>query len=136
MTGPDAIVGQLSAWWPEPGALLRWNVEEFPTGLTVELERETGDDVWRQRHFIQLEERRVVREQAYSARPQARARSDADAPLPPGLDVVEREPLTHPGQSGNRLERVRLRDGKSLVLKHLVPGGDWTCRGRRTKGVN
>ena len=58
LTGPEAIVAQLRAWWPEPGTLLRWNVEEFPTGLTVELERETGDEVWRQRHFFQLERKR------------------------------------------------------------------------------
>jgi hypothetical protein len=75
-----------------------------------------------------------VREQAYSARPQARAKSDVEAPLPPGLDVVAREPLTHPGQSGNRLERVRLRDGQSLVLKHLVPGGDWIAQGTKDEG--
>ena len=134
LKGPDAIVAQLTAWWPEPGAVLRWNVEEFPTGLTVELERETGDEVWRQRHFFQLEGKRIVREQAYSARPQARAKSDVEAPLPPGLDVVAREPLTHPGQSGNRLERVRLRDGTALVLKHLVPGGDWIAQGTKDEG--
>jgi len=134
LTGPDAIVGLLAEWWPEPGALLRWTVEEFPTGLTVELERETGDEVWRQRHFFQLEGERVVREQAYSARPQARGRSDVEVALPPGLDVVAREPLTHPGQSGNRLERVRLRDGTALVLKHLFPGGDWIAQGTKDEG--
>lgn len=134
LTGPDAIVALLSAWWPEPGALLRWNVEEFPTGLTVELERETGDEVWRQRHFFQLEDERVVREQAYSARPQARARSDVEAPLPPGLEVVAREPLTHPGQSGNRIERVRLRSGDALVLKHLFPESDWLAQVTKDEG--
>jgi hypothetical protein len=134
VTGPEAIVAQLAAWWPAPGELFRWNVDEFPEGLTVEFERETGDDVWRQRHFLQLRDGLVVREQAYSARPQSRAKSTVDVALPPGLDVVARESLTHPGQSGNRLERVRVRDGTSFVLKHLFPEEDWVAQGSRDEG--
>jgi hypothetical protein len=124
LEGGDAIVDQLGAWWPTPGRLLRWEVEACTSGMTVELEREVGDDLRRQRHFVQLEGGVVVRQQAYAARPQGRGKAAVPPPLPPGYDVVERVLLTHPGQSGNSIERIVLRDGTKLVLKHLVPG-DW-----------
>jgi hypothetical protein len=54
--------------------------------------------------------------------------------VPSGLDVVEHEPLTHPGQSGDSLERVRLRDGTTRLLKHLEPEGDWIAQGSRDQG--
>ena len=128
LTGPDAIVAQLSSWWPEPGDLLRWSVDEFPGGLIVEFERTVDGGAWRQRQFLSCADGKVVRQLVYSGRPQT---AGALAPLPPDLDVVEREPLTHHGQSGNAVERVRLRDGTRLVLKHLRPEGDWLAQGTR-----
>ena len=132
--GGEAVAELLAEWWTTPGRLARWDVETFPSGLVVEFEREVGDDLWRQRHFIQLSGGLVARHQAYAARPQGRARAAVADPLPPGYDVVEREPLTHPGQSGNRLERIRLADGRTLVLKHLAPAGDWIAEGTHDAG--
>jgi len=48
--------------------------------------------------------------------------------------VVEREPLTHPGQSANRLERIRLADGRTFVLKHLAVEPDWLAAGTGDEG--
>jgi phosphotransferase family enzyme len=132
--GGEAVAALLTGWWPTPGRLTRWDLEEFPSGVVVEFEREVGDDLWRQRHFLTLEGGLVVRHHAYAARPQGRGKVTVEGPLPPGYDVVEREPLTHPGQSGNRLERIRARDGTTFVLKHLVPEGDWIAEGTRDEG--
>jgi hypothetical protein len=44
-------------------------------------------------------------------------------------DVVERAPLAAAdGRSGSLLERVVLADGRSLVVKHVLDGGDWIMR--------
>ena len=43
--------------------------------------------------------------------------------------ATSRQPLTgHSGMSGSRLEMVELDDGQRLVLKHMVPRGDWQMR--------
>ncbi|MFC4786873.1 phosphotransferase family protein [Nocardioides sp. MAHUQ-72] len=42
-------------------------------------------------------------------------------------DVVERRAFSgHEGKSGAGLERVRLADGRALVVKRVVPGADFT----------
>jgi hypothetical protein len=133
LTGGDAIVAQLATWWPGPGELLRWQVDEPSCGLTIELERTVEGGVRRQRQFVQLERGRVVRHQVYSARPQ----SALGAPPPSAVaerllsdlgDVVGREPLTHSGQAGGWIERVAFADGRSVVLKQVVPERDFQGR--------
>jgi hypothetical protein len=42
--------------------------------------------------------------------------------------VVERVPLAADGKSGATLERVRLADGRWLVVKHVDPKDDWIAR--------
>jgi hypothetical protein len=39
--------------------------------------------------------------------------------------VVERHPMVTDGKSGALLERVRLADGRTLVVKHVDGGRDW-----------
>jgi hypothetical protein len=39
--------------------------------------------------------------------------------------VVERHPMVTDGKSGALLERVRLADGRTLVVKHVDGGSDW-----------
>lgn len=130
LSGPNAIVAQFGAWWPKPGRLLRWSVDEFASGLTVEFERETdGGRVWRQRQFIQFDEGRIVRHQVYSARPQSAVEAPPPSPLAAQLlaevgDVVSIEPLVHAGQAGGWIERARLADGRSVVVKRVLPERD------------
>lgn len=46
-----------------------------------------------------------------------------------GEHVVDREPLAaEGGMSGSVIERVTLRDGRELVHKRVVRGGDWISR--------
>lgn len=49
--------------------------------------------------------------------------------------VVERSPLsTEGGLSGNRIERVRLRDGRELIHKRVNPDEDWISRATGDRG--
>lgn len=42
--------------------------------------------------------------------------------------IVRRQPLDSAGNSGNLIERVTMRDGRSLVLKRVSPDWDWMSR--------
>jgi hypothetical protein len=56
----------------------------------------------------------------------------SDGSLTP--QVVERSPLELAGASGNRLERVTLRDGRELILKRVSPEWDWITRATNDRG--
>lgn len=51
-----------------------------------------------------------------------------------GSPAVGREPLPS-GKSGARLERVRLADGRSVIVKWMRPRGDWQMRATRDPGI-
>ena len=122
VVGPEAIGRQLRAWWPGSGVFTRWDVSTFPSGLTIEFERRAGGALQRQRQFLQVREGRIVRHQAYCARPQGGEPEELpdDAPVAAARrlsEIAGREPLTHAGQSGTSLERIVLVDGRRLVVK-------------------
>lgn len=48
--------------------------------------------------------------------------------------VVARTPVTARGASGNPLEKVRLRDGRELLCKHVSPEWDWLSRATGDRG--
>jgi phosphotransferase family enzyme len=137
VTGSEAVVAQLSEWWGGRGELTRWDESEFPSGLTIEFERRADGALARQRHFVQTVGSRIVRHQAYCARPHG---ATAEPPEDVAADAVRalgeidrREPLTHAGQSGNSLERLVLSDGRRLVVKR-VTGEDWVSRATHDDG--
>jgi phosphotransferase family enzyme len=137
VTGPDAVVAQLGAWWPGSGELTRWDEAEFPSGLTIEFERRADHGLARQRQFIQTFGGRIVRHQAYCARPHGTTGEPPEDVAGDAIralgEVVRREPLTHPGQSGNSLERLVLADGRLLVVKRIT-GDDWISRATHDDG--
>ena len=143
LNGPAAICDRFREWWPSGGRLLRWQTTIFSSGVTIEFERSSlpaqGPNSWRQRHFLQTRNARIVRHQVYCARPQnspalASESAVVDESLARlGSEVVSREPLIHSGQSGNTLERVILADGRSLVVKQVRAGGDWISRATRDR---
>jgi hypothetical protein len=130
-TGSDAVVAQLSDWWRGRGELTRWDESGFPSGLTIEFERHATGALVRQRHFIQTVGGRIVRHQAYCARPHGVTIAPLDDVAADAVRAVgeidTREPLTHAGQSGTGLERIVLADGRRLVVKRLT-GEDWVSR--------
>jgi hypothetical protein len=135
--GSEAVVAQLGEWWHGRGELTRWDESAFPSGLTIEFERHADGALARQRHFIQTVEGRIVRHQAYCARPHGATvepleDAAADAARAGG-EIDRREPLTHAGQSGTGLERIVLADGRQLVVKRLT-GEDWVSRATHDDG--
>ena len=97
----------------------------------------TGEAI-RQRHYLRLRDGRVERHWLYAARPHtAPAALDPDsaeqlfAALGP---IAERTTLASSGWSGNRLDRLVLRDGRALIAKRIVPGADWLGRTTRDRG--
>jgi aminoglycoside phosphotransferase (APT) family kinase protein len=130
--GPERIVEALAARWRGAGELTRWDVSEFASGLTLELERHAHGALARQRQFLQVRNGRITRHQAYAARPHSAAPGDLpdDAALAAVRrlgTIARREPLTHMGQAGNSLERDVLDDGRRVVVKRMT-GDDWVAR--------
>jgi hypothetical protein len=131
VTGSEAVVAQLGESWRGGGELTRWDESVFPSGLTIEFERLADGALARQRHFIQTMDGRIVRHQAYCARPQGAIvepfKDAAVAAVRALGEIDRREPLTHAGQSGTGLERMVMADGRRLVVKR-VTGEDWVSR--------
>jgi Phosphotransferase enzyme family len=48
--------------------------------------------------------------------------------------VAERVTLASSGWSGNRIDRLVLADGRTLIAKRIVPGADWIGRGTGDPG--
>jgi len=53
---------------------------------------------------------------------------------PISAQVVARAPVSAAGASGNPRERVRLRDGRELLCKHVSPEWDWISRATGDRG--
>jgi len=85
----------------------------------------------RQRQFVQTVGGRIVRQQAYCARPHGTMSElpehVADDAIRALGEIDRREPLTHGGQSGTSRERLVLADGRRLVVKR-VSGEYWVSR--------
>jgi Phosphotransferase enzyme family len=139
--GPLAIVDAVASCFPGPGTLVEWTPAVHPDGIAVWLER-VGEDggVVRQRHYLRLEDGRVVRHWVYAARPHTSA-ADPSVTDPvaeqlfAGLGpIAERVTLASSGWSGNRIDRLILADGRTLIAKRIVPGSDWIGRATRDPG--
>ena len=139
LSGPDAIVAALGACFAGPGRLVDWTPAVHPEGIAVWLER-VGDDgeAIRQRHYLRLRDGRVERHWLYAARPHtapAASIPDSAEQLFAGLGpIAERTTLASSGWSGNRLDRLVLRDGRALIAKRIVPGADWLGRTTGDRG--
>ena len=139
LSGPDAIVAALGACFAGPGHLVDWTPAVHPEGIAVWLER-VGDDgeAIRQRHYLRLRDGRVERHWLYAARPHtapAASIPDSAEQLFAGLGpIAERTTLASSGWSGNRLDRLVLRDGRALIAKRIVPGADWLGRTSGDRG--
>jgi aminoglycoside phosphotransferase (APT) family kinase protein len=124
-----------------PGRLVEWTPAVHPGGIAVWFER-VGEDgaVIRQRHYMHDEADRVVRHWVYAARPHTAepdppAAGDVAERLFAGLGrIAERSTLASSGWSGNRIDRLVLEDGRTLIAKRIVPGSDWIGRATRDPG--
>jgi phosphotransferase family enzyme len=49
-------------------------------------------------------------------------------------DIIDRHRMGAGGNSGSMVERVTLRDGRELILKHIAPDWDWMARTTHDRG--
>jgi len=141
--GAEEICAELARLYPHPGRILEWDANETADGVAVWLERldEAGEGV-RQRHYLRREGGVVGRHCVFAAPPRhpeivapGSREPAAPAELFEGLGRVrEQAVLDSTGWSGSRLESAVLEGGRRLILKRIVPGGDWLARISRDRG--
>jgi hypothetical protein len=135
--GTEAIATELARLYPGPGRVLDWDASEFDDGLALWVERlgEDGDGV-RQRHYLRYRDGLIAGHWIYAAPPRdpAIVPPAGSTPAAPRKllerfgAVREQAVLDSTGWSGSRLESAVLENGRKLVLKRIVPGGDWLAR--------
>ena len=141
--GPTAIIAELGGLYPCPGKILDWDAKEFADGLALWVERlgEDGEGV-RQRQYLRYRVGSITGQWIYAAPPRDAAivpPAGSTPSAPPALlerfgAVREQAVLDSTGWSGSRLESAVFEDGRRLVLKRIVPGGDWLARRTGDRG--
>jgi hypothetical protein len=136
--GGDAIAARLERLWQGRARLVEWVSAPAPNGCAVWSERVAEDgSVTRQRQYLQLRDGAIGRHWVFGAPPRTTAPQLAGAEAPPlfeRLRVTERRPLLSTGWSGNRLERLRIADGRTLIAKRIDPSADWIGRNSGDEG--
>jgi hypothetical protein len=136
--GSEAIAARLERLWPGRGRLIEWAPTPGPSGCSAWSERLTEDGcAARQRQYLQIRDGAITRHWVFGAPPRTIAPQLAGAQAPAlfeRLGVNRREPLVSTGWSGNRLERVRTVDGRTLIAKRIDPSADWIGRNSRDQG--
>ncbi len=133
VTGPEEIAARLGDWYSGPGRMAEWAASDHDDGAAVWLERVDGDGgARRQRHYLRVRGGRIARHWIYAAPPRTAGPALAeDARTPPAAllgragAVAETRPITSSGWSGDALVAVRMRDGRRLIAKRIVPGAGW-----------
>ena len=135
--GTAQIAERLSEIFPSSGRILEWTVEQHAEGAALWVERLGADGSGtRQRQYVRWAQGRITGHWIYAAPPRDPAIASqggrepvAPASLLDGLGrVTEQAVLVSTGWSGSRLESAVLDDGRRLVLKRIVPEGDWLAR--------
>jgi hypothetical protein len=132
LRGADAIAARLERLWPGRSRLVEWASAPSPNGCAAWSERVAQDgSATRQRQYLQLRDGKVSRHWVFGAPPRTTAPQLAGGEAPAlfeRLGVTERRPLVSTGWSGNRLERLRTADGRTLIGKRVDPSADWIAR--------
>ncbi|HYI36940.1 MAG TPA: aminoglycoside phosphotransferase family protein [Thermoleophilaceae bacterium] len=128
--GRDDVVAHLGV--PGPGTVPHWEAREWPPGLAITFEWHGADSRDRRRWYVRRHDAGLVRDiWSYAARPSEDGGAPAGVP-DAVLAAVEAEggpePLTHGGNSGAALMRLRGARGQDLVVKRTAPGEDWLAR--------
>jgi hypothetical protein len=136
--GREAIAARLEGLWPGRARLVEWAPTPGPDGCAVWSERVAEDgSATRQRQYVKIRGGAIARHWVFGAPPRTVAPQLAGAEAPAlfeRLMVNRREPLVSTGWSGNRLERLRTADGRTLVAKRIDPSADWIGRNSRDRG--
>lgn len=137
--GREAVLAELTRWWPGEGTLVDWHEDAWPNGAAVTLERiDERGHVRRLRLDLHWLDGQITRIWASSARPRpGAARTPVGMPdevlarVAPG---GRREPLVQTGATGLGLDLVVTRGGERLIAKRVAPGADWVRRATHDPG--
>ena len=132
LRGADAIAARLERLWPGRGRLVEWVLAPARNGCAVWSERVAEDgSATRQRQYVQLRGGAIGRHWVFGAPPRTTAPQLAGTEAPAlfeRLCVTERQSLLSTGWSGNRLERLRTAERRTLIAKRIDPSADWIGR--------
>jgi hypothetical protein len=141
--GSLEIAARLSALYPTPGRILDWTLDPQADGAALWLERlgEDGSGV-RQRQYLRWVDGQITGHWIYAApprNPEISPQGSREPAAPASLlerfgRVSEQSVLDSTGWSGSRLESAVLANGRRLVLKRIVPGGDWLASSTGDRG--
>jgi aminoglycoside phosphotransferase (APT) family kinase protein len=137
--GREDAASELARLWRGPGTHVDWSEAVYDDGAAVTVERLGRDGALRRvRLYLHAADGRADHLHAYEARPRPEAAAtpagvpaEVLARLAPG---AVRAPLVNAGNSGGTLDRVVLGDGRVLVAKRVLPGGDWIGRATHDPG--
>lgn len=132
--GPASIVELLGTCFAGPGRLVEWAPAVDDGGLAVWFERVADGGAARQRHYLHMRDGLIARHWLYAARPRTTEPETAPRPFAGLGGIAERSTLASGGWSGNRIDRLVMEDGRSLIAKRIVPGSDWIGRATRDPG--
>jgi hypothetical protein len=138
LRGADAIAARLERLWPGRGRLVEWVLAPGRNGCAVWSERVAEDgSATRQRQYVQLRGGAIGRHWVFGAPPRTTAPELAGTEAPAlfeRLCVTERQSLLSTGWSGNRLERLRTAERRTLIAKRIDPSADWIGRNSGDQG--
>jgi len=138
LRGADAIAARLERLWPGRGRLVEWVLAPARNGCAVWSERVAEDgSATRQRQYVQLRGGAIGRHWVFGAPPRTTAPELAGTEAPAlfeRLCVTERQSLLSTGWSGNRLERLRTAERRTLIAKRIDPSADWIGRNSGDQG--
>ena len=138
LRGADAIAARLERLWPGRGRLVEWVLAPGRNGCAVWSERVVEDgSATRQRQYVQLRSGAIGRHWVFGAPPRTTAPELAGTEAPAlfeRLCVTERQSLLSTGWSGNRLERLRTAERRTLIAKRIDPSADWIGRNSGDQG--
>ena len=138
LRGADAIAARLERLWPGRGRLVEWVLDPGRNGCAVWSERVVEDgSATRQRQYVQLRGGAIGRHWVFGAPPRTTAPELAGTEAPAlfeRLCVTERQSLLSTGWSGNRLERLRTAERRTLIAKRIDPSADWIGRNSGDQG--
>ena len=123
--GREAIAARLERLWPGHGQLIEWAPTPGPSGCAAWSERVTEDGTAaRQRQYLQIRDGAIMRHWVFGAPPRSVAPRLSGAQAPALFERL----------GGNRLERLRTVDGRTLIAKRIDPSADWIGRNSRDRG--
>jgi hypothetical protein len=133
--GSVDIAAYFSERLPTGARVNTLSARDSPGGIELRIEVKTKDDLTlRERHLVHVRDNRIEMHVVYPERVPFQV-GDVALGATTGVveSAIERVPLTS-GFSGAPLEKVLLRDGRALIVKHIAQRWSWVMRATNDDG--